>query len=84
MADGELKLELGEALSERLKVAAAAEGLSPEAYAAELIADSLNEDWALSYARAAEYEETGEYLDAEAEMTRFRQAVAERFNVRRA
>jgi hypothetical protein len=84
MADGELKLELGDALSERLKVAAAAEGLSPEAYATELIADCLDEEWAVSYARAAEYERTGEYLDAEAEMKRFQQAVAERFNAKQA
>ena len=84
MADGELKLELGEALSARLKAAADAAGQPAEAYAAELIAESLDDNWADAYARFAEYERTGEFLDAETEMTRFQQAVAEQVRIKRA
>ena len=44
MAGGGLKLELDEALSERLKAAASALGRSVDDYAAELIADGLDQD----------------------------------------
>ena len=84
MADGGIKLELSEALSTRLKAAADAAGRPAEAYAAELIADGLDEDWAEAHARYAEYERTGLYLEAKAEMARFRQTVAERVRLKRA
>jgi len=76
MADDGLKLELNQALSERLKEAADAAGRPVDAFAAELIADGLDGDWAESYARFAEYKRTGEYLDAPAVMETFRKTVA--------
>jgi hypothetical protein len=78
MADGGLKLELDEALSARLKAAADAVGRPVDAYAVELISGGLDDDWAESYARFAEYERTGEYLSAEVAMEDFRKAVAAR------
>ena len=78
MADGGLKLELDEALSLRLKQAAEAHGRSVDDYAAELIADGLDENWAEAYERFADYERTGEYLDAGSHLDSFRRAVADR------
>ena len=78
MADGGLKLELDEALSDRLKAAAAALGRSVDDYAAELIADGLDQDWAESYARFEDYERTGEFLDAGPALADFRRKVADR------
>ncbi len=78
MADGGLKLELDEALSLRLKQAAEAHGRSVDDYAAELIADGLDENWAEAYERFADYERTGEYLDAGPHLDSFRRAVADR------
>ena len=84
MADGGLKLELDEALTARLKAAADAAGRPIDAYAAELIADGLDDGWSESYARYADYQRTGEYLDAEHEMKVFKQAVAERVRSKQA
>ena len=35
-------------------------------------------DWAEDFARFAEYQRTGEYIDAEGTMAEFRQAIADR------
>ena len=67
----------------RLKAAADAAGRPAEAYAAELIADGLDEGWAEAHARYAEYERTGVYLDAKTEMARFQRTIAERVRLRR-
>ena len=78
MADGGLKLELDEALSLRLRAAADAAGRAVDTYTAELISGGLDDDWAESYSRYAEYQRTGEYLDSAVEMDRFRKTVRER------
>ena len=83
MADGELKLELGEDLSARLRAAADSAGRPAEAYAAELIAEVWTKIGLKPTRRYAEYQQTGEYLDAGAEMERFRRAVAERVGSKR-
>jgi hypothetical protein len=83
MADGGLKLELDEALGARLKAAADAAGRPVEAFAAELISGGLDDDWAESYSRFAEYQRTGESLDAVAEMDAFRKNVAELVRTKR-
>jgi hypothetical protein len=83
MADGGFKLELEPVLGERLKAAADAAGSSVEDYAAGLISRGLDDDWAEDYARYAEYQRTGEYIDAEVAMRGFREAVAARFRAKR-
>lgn len=82
MADGGLRIELDEALGARLKDAADAAGESADAYAAGLIARALDDRWAESYARFAEYERTREFVDATVAMRRFRETVAERLKAR--
>ncbi len=83
MADGGLKLELDEALGRRLNEAAVALGQSAGDLAAKLISHGLD-DWAQDFARFAEYERTGEYIDAEIAMAEFRQAVTDRIAAKRA
>ncbi len=79
MADGELKLELDAALSARLRAAADAAGRPAESLAAEMIAHALGEDWSVAVARLEEYDRTGEYLDGEASLRGFREALTQRF-----
>ena len=76
--DSGLVLELDATLAAKLRAAADAAGRPIGVFAVELISSGLDEEWAESYARAAEYERTGEYLDAEKELEAFRQAVASR------
>jgi predicted transcriptional regulator len=78
MADGALTVELDEALSERLKLAAEAAGRRVDDYAAQLISQALDDRWSESLARLAEYDRTGEYVPAEEALDRFRNAVSER------
>ena len=78
MADGELKIELGTDLSERLKAAAETVGKPVHDYAAELIAEGLDDDWAEDDARFAEFERTGVSIPAEEALMRFREAVITR------
>ncbi|QUD89915.1 hypothetical protein [Phenylobacterium montanum] len=81
MADGGLKLELDEALGERLRRAAAAHGRSVDEYAAALIEDGLDEHWAEAYRRFAEYKQTGQYLEAADCLREFQDTVAGRFRI---
>ncbi|MGH6956752.1 MAG: hypothetical protein ACREEW_08835 [Caulobacteraceae bacterium] len=83
MADGGFTVELEAERGERLKAAASVAGLSADAYAADLIARALDEGWDEAVARLAEYQRTGAFLDAEAEMARFRRVLAERLKARR-
>ncbi len=83
MADGSLKLDLDAGVHERLRAAAGAVGRSIEDYAANLIAQGLDDDWAEDYARAAEYERTGEYIDAETAMREFREKLEQRLSEKR-
>lgn len=79
MADGELKLELDATLSARLRAAAEAAGRPVESLAAELIAHALSEDWSIALSRLEEYDRTGEFLDGEASLRGFREALTARF-----
>ena len=72
--DGRI-VELDEELGRRLNAVATATGQSAGDLAAKLISRGLD-DWAEDFARFAEYERTGEYIDAEVAMAEFRQAVA--------
>ena len=78
MADGGLKLEIDEALAERLRVAAEASGESVEAFALHALRAAADEDWAEDYARVAEYEATGRSIPAVEAMAEFRAAVEAR------
>jgi hypothetical protein len=64
MADGDFKLELSEELGRRLKAAAEAAGLSAQAFASALIAQGLGDAWAEANASLADYDRTGDYVDA--------------------
>jgi hypothetical protein len=83
MADDGLTLQLDAELSMRLKAAADAAGQAVDSYALGLIAEGLDEDWALSFARYAEYQRTGEYLDADVVLNEFREAIAANFREKR-
>jgi hypothetical protein len=82
MGDGGLIVELDETLSRRLEAAAASAGRSPVDYALSLIAEGLDEDWAEDDARFAEYERTGESVDAEEALLRMRASLVERFSTK--
>jgi len=79
MADGGLKLEIDEALAERLRAAAAATGESVEDFARQALSAAADDDWAEDYARVAEYEATGRFIPAHEAMAEFRAAVEARF-----
>jgi len=78
MADGGLKLELDEALSERLRAAAAAADRSIGDFAAQLISRGLDDQWSEAISRLAEYDRTGEYVDADEALSAFRSAISAR------
>ena len=64
MADGGLTIELDAELATRLREAAKAAGRSTDDYASELISQGLAEDWTDARSSLAEYDRTGEYVDA--------------------
>jgi len=82
MADGGLKIELDESLSERVKAAAEAAGRPAGEYAAELISKGLDDGWADTYASLAEYDRTGEYVDADVALADFRAELERRLAAR--
>jgi hypothetical protein len=82
MDDGALKLELDLALSERLKAAARQAGRSIGDYAAQLIAQGLDDRWSEAQRRLEEYDRTGEYVPVEQSLARFKSAIAERLRKR--
>jgi len=65
MPDGRLILSLDEDLSARLAVAANEAGQPVNAYAAEIIGEALDENWAETERRWAEYERTGESVSVD-------------------
>jgi len=65
MPDGRLILSLDEDLSARLAVAANEAGQPVNAYAAEIIGEALDENWAETERRWAEYEQTGESVSVD-------------------
>jgi hypothetical protein len=79
MADGGLKLEIDEALAERLRSAAEASGESVEDFALQALRAAAAEDWAEDYARVADYEATGRFIPADQAMAEFRAALEARF-----
>ena len=79
MADGELKLELGEELGGRLKAAAQFAGEPVGEYATKLIAAALDDDWSEEEARFAEFDRTGIAVPAAEAMARFRESLTARF-----
>ncbi|HEX4195934.1 MAG TPA: hypothetical protein VHZ26_00690 [Caulobacteraceae bacterium] len=78
MDDGALRLELDVTLSKRLKVAAREAGRSVDDYAAQLIAQGLDDRWSETQRRLEDYDRTGEYVPADEALARFRSAIAER------
>jgi hypothetical protein len=78
MADGSIKLELNADLSERLAAAADEAGIPVQDFAAGLIGRGLDDRWAITKARLAEYDRTGESVDAKEALARFRTAISER------
>jgi hypothetical protein len=80
MADDGLRIELDAALSGRLKEAADVAGRSAEDYAADLIAQGLDDDWASAKASLAHYDRTGEYVDLETALANARMRLIERLD----
>ncbi len=77
MAEGELKVELDKDLSEKVRTFAIATGARVESVVREAVADYVS-DWSETLARLAEHDRTGESVDAEEALARFRDAVASR------
>jgi len=80
MADGGLTIELDAELAARLREAAKAAGRSTEDYASELIAQGLADDWAEARASLAEYDRTGDYVDAKEALANSRASLVERLD----
>ena len=81
MADGSVTIELDADLGARLKAAAEASGRSPGELASALIEEALagpDADWAETKAALAEYDRTGEYVDAKTAMAELRARLVER------
>jgi hypothetical protein len=74
-----LKLELDEALSERVKAVARANGSDPETLAVNFIHQGLDADWAEALEALEEYDRTGESIAAEQFIAELREAVEARF-----
>ncbi|MBI1682966.1 hypothetical protein [Caulobacter hibisci] len=70
MADG-ADIHLDPERTERLRVAAEAAGVTPEAFALNAIDQAIDDDWASSLAALEEYERTGVSYDAEEVLTKF-------------
>jgi len=68
---------------QRASDAADAVGRSPDDYASTLIAEGLDARWAEAKANLAEYDRTGEYVDAEEALATFRRRLTERLDQRR-
>lgn len=71
MADGDLTLKLDDETVERLRAAADAVGRTVQDYAAGLISEGLEVDWAEDLARIAEYDRTGESISVEEALDHF-------------
>jgi hypothetical protein len=77
MADDGFKVDLDEALAERVKHFATATGTPVAAVVRHAIIDYLD-DWAETLSRLSDYDRTGMAIDAEAALGRFEAAVAAR------
>jgi hypothetical protein len=74
MADG-FVLEIDAEMAERLKAAAEAAGVAPEAYALDVLKGALDQDWVEDLRRLAEYERTGDSVSVEEAMAHFDAAI---------
>ena len=87
MADGALTLILDDATAARLAEAAALAGQTPEAYAADRLAETLSpplaHDWTEANERLAEYDRTGEYVTLEDALASFHDEVEAALAARR-
>ncbi|HEY3696740.1 hypothetical protein [Phenylobacterium sp.] len=83
MAEGELTLKLDNETARRLQEAADAAGVPVGDYAADLIADSLSDDWGEDFRRLAEYDRTGEFMSVEEGVTFFRDELEKRLAERK-
>ncbi len=79
MADDGLKIEVDEALAQRLRLVAEAAGESVQDFALQALRAAADEDWAEDYARVAEYEATGKSIPAAEFVAEFRAALEARF-----
>jgi predicted transcriptional regulator len=82
MADAGMTIELNEELAQRVKDAAEALGKSADKFANELIAKSMDDGWAEARASLAEYDRTGEYVDADVALADFRKELERRLAAR--
>jgi hypothetical protein len=80
MADGGLTIELDAALGARLREAAEAVGRSAEEYASTLIAQGLADEWAEARASLADYDRTGDYVEAKEALADARARLVERLD----
>ena len=78
MADGGLTLQIDEALAERLRAAASAEGLSPEKLAISLLDQAIEGDWTDALGALSEYDLTGEYVPLSEATAEFHDALEKR------
>jgi hypothetical protein len=78
MADGGLKIELDEALADKVRALAEVAGASVESIVNGALADYV-EDWSETLSRLAQYDRDGASVDAETAFAGFREAVAARF-----
>lgn len=87
MADGALTLILDDATVARLAEAAALAGQTPEAYAADRLAETLSPplayDWTEANERLTEYDRTGEYVTLEDALASFHDEVEAALAARR-
>lgn len=78
MADGELILKLDDDTARRLKAAADAAGRPVADYAAGLISEGLEDGWAETRRRLAEFDRTGESLSVQEALEHFDHSLRDR------
>ena len=78
MADG-FDIHLDEERARRLRKAAEAAGVDAKAFAMQVLDQALEEGWAEDFHRAADYERTGNSIDAGEWMQGLQDAVRARF-----
>ena len=75
MADDGFTVKIDDALAGEVKAAAAARGVPVETFVREVLVNYV-EDWSEARDRLAEYDRTGEFIDAGQALAEFREAVA--------
>jgi len=82
MADGGLNLSIDNDLAKRLRAAADAAGESVQDYAINALKAATDDGWAETHASLAEYDRTGEYIDADVALANFRAELERRLAAR--